>query len=81
MEIIIVKLPMRYVKYLHEIIKRDSGSVNRFVICAVCEKINALEAHNYLSQRQKRADQQKFLKSLERIPDDQPIIDEDKIND
>ena len=54
--------------------KRDHVSINQFVATAVAEKISAMETHDYLTKRAKRASRDKFDIALAGVPDRQPDV-------
>jgi len=80
MSAISVRLPNRYHRRLRELAKSDGVSINQFIAMAVGEKISAIDTEIYLAERAKRGDRQKFLDALDKVSDNQPNIEEDKLD-
>jgi hypothetical protein len=57
---------------------KDNMSIDQFVALALGEKMSALMTEDYLLQRAKRGQRDKFLEVLEIAPDVEPI-EEDRI--
>ena len=80
MSAISVRLSNRYHRRLRELAKSDGVSINQFIAMAVGEKISAIDTEIYLAERAKRGDRQKFLDALDKVSDNQPNIEEDKLD-
>ncbi|MDR3577035.1 MAG: toxin-antitoxin system HicB family antitoxin [Anaerolineaceae bacterium] len=75
-----VRLPEYYRQRIRELAKQDGVSINQFIALAVGEKISALDTAQYLAERGKKGDRQKFLKALDNVPNVPPTIEEDRID-
>ena len=66
-------ISLRLPDSLHEKVKdlatAEHISINQFITTALAEKISALDTEEYLSNRAKRASREKFIRSLDMIPD------------
>jgi uncharacterized protein (DUF1778 family) len=80
MSAISIRLPKRYHDRIRELAKKEGISINQFVTLAVGEKISALDTENYLSNRAKQADQQKFLNALSKVREVPPSYPEDQLD-
>lgn len=74
-----IRLPQYYRQRIRELAKENGISINQFIALAVGEKISALDTAIYLSERGKRGDRQQFLSALNKVADEQPGIEEDKL--
>jgi len=52
--------------------RRKTRSRDQFVATALAEKVAALLTEDYLAQRAARADRQKFLEVMAKVPDVEP---------
>ncbi len=52
---------------LKNLSKKDNVSLNQFINSAVTEKITALETEQYLSNRAKRGNKEKYLRVLNKV--------------
>ena len=57
---------------LKEMSRRDGVSINQFITTAVAEKLSALLTKEYLDERARRGDRDRFESVLARIVDAQP---------
>jgi hypothetical protein len=48
---------------------KDRISINQFVSSAVAEKVSALDTEEYIHNRARRANRDKFIAAMSRIPD------------
>lgn len=75
-------ISVRLVNSLHEAVrelaKRDNVSINQFINLAVAEKVSALMTEEYLSDRAKRASEEKFEAVRAKVPN-VPPPDYDKL--
>jgi predicted DNA-binding protein len=64
-------LSLRMPDSLHNRVKRlsktDKVSLNQFINSAITEKLSALETEQYLSERSKRGELDKYLKVLTKV--------------
>ncbi len=68
--------PLRLPDSLMEAVRRTAGkentSMNQLLVTAVAEKISALETEDMLKERSGRADDEAYLKVLDKVPDIEP---------
>ncbi len=64
-----VRIPDSIHAEIKKLSKEEKISINQFIASAVTEKVTALETENYLLERSSKADREKFLKILEKVPD------------
>ena len=73
-------LSVRIPDSLHDEIKKlsksDHISINQFIASAVTEKVTALETENYISQRAKLGNKNRFLAVLAKVPNVEPDIED-----
>ena len=67
-----LRLPDSLHRRARELAKKENTSINQLVSSALAEKISALMAEEYIEQRARRANKQKFKKALSRIPHTAP---------
>jgi hypothetical protein len=67
-----LRLPDSLHQQLKELAKRDGVSINQFIATAVAEKMSALATVDYLEERAKRGDAEKFRNVLSKVPDVEP---------
>jgi len=69
-------LSLRLPDYLHkrvrELAEQEGISINQFISTAVAEKMAALMTVDYLEERARRGDREKFLSVLAKVPDIAP---------
>ena len=68
-----LRLPNSIHRHIKEIADREGVSINQFISSAVSEKISAIMTEDYLIQRAKRADRNKFKKILDNVPARKPL--------
>ena len=65
-------ISLRIPDSLHRRIKiladKEDVSMNQFILLAVAEKVSILETDNYLTERASRADKEKFISVLNKVP-------------
>jgi len=75
-------ISLRLPNYLHSTVRewagRESISINQFITLALAEKLSALMTEEYLGERAKRGDRQKFERAMARVADIEPE-EQDKI--
>lgn len=57
---------------MKEFAQKEGISINQFIASAVTEKISAFATKDYLENRARRADTDRFEKALSQIPDIEP---------
>lgn len=72
MSAISIRLPDSLHKRVKEVAHRDKVSINHMITLAVAEKLSALETEEYLEERKGKANRDKFLKALKKVPDRKP---------
>ena len=58
---------------------KGNVSINQFIVNALAEKIATLKTMDYLEERAKRGSAEHALDMLGKVPDREPLIDEDRI--
>lgn len=61
-----LRLPVSMKTALETIAKRDGTSINQFLVIAAAEKISAMETERFFAERRARADDEAFLRILNR---------------
>jgi hypothetical protein len=64
-----IRIPESLHETVRQLAKRDHVSINQFITTALAEKVSALMTEDYLEQRARRGDRQKFEAALARVPD------------
>lgn len=59
-------------KRVKEIAKREGISINQFIASALSEKISAFMTEEYLAERAKRGNRQKYHQALSKVRDVEP---------
>lgn len=72
MSAISLRLPDSIHRKIKELAERDHTSINQFIATAAAEKVAALEAEQYLAERARRGQRQRFLKLLAKAPAIEP---------
>ena len=72
MSAISVNLPDSLQKRLEELARKENVSVEQFINSALAEKISALLTEEYLEQRAKRGNRERFERAMEKAPDVEP---------
>jgi uncharacterized protein (DUF1778 family) len=72
MNVLSLRLPKTMYSQLRAAAKAEGISMNQFIMLAVAEKIATLSTMNYLEERAKRGNREKFLAVLEKAPDVEP---------
>ncbi len=67
-----LRLPKSLHEQLRELARQEGISVNQFVMLAVAEKIAALSAIEYLENRAKRGNRERYLEILNKARDVEP---------
>ena len=61
-----LRLPASLKAALEKIAARDGTSMNQFLVIAAAEKISAMETERFFAERRARANDQEFLRILNR---------------
>ena len=72
MTAISVRLPESLHQQVRDLAKQENVSMNQFIAAAVAEKMSALMTAEYLEERAKRGDREKFEHALSKVPDTTP---------
>jgi hypothetical protein len=67
-----LRLPVSLKAALEKIAARDGTSMNQFLVIAAAEKIAAMETENFFAERRNRADDEAFLRILNRMGGESP---------
>lgn len=78
MSSITVRLPDSVHRKVKEVAKVDGVSINQFISSAVGEKLASVLTENYLEERAKRGDREKFEQVLKKVSEREPL-DEDRL--
>lgn len=72
MSTISLRLPNSIHNRVKELAKVDGISINQFISMALTEKVSVMNAADYLEQRAKRGNRNKFEKVLKKVSDRNP---------
>ena len=72
MSTISLRLPDSLHDQLREFAQRDNVSMNQFITLALAEKLSALAAEEYIVERAKRGDRQRFERAMAKVADVEP---------
>ena len=72
MSTISLRLPDSLHKASRELAEKENVSINQLITLELAEKISALATEDYLNERAKRGDRQKFESALSKIADIEP---------
>ena len=67
-----LRLPESLHKQVRELAAREGISINQFVATAVAEKMAALLTEEYLQERAKRGDRERFERAMGKVKDRAP---------
>jgi hypothetical protein len=67
MGILSLRMPDSLHNKIKSLSKNDKISLNQFINSAITEKLTALETEQYLSERAKKGDLNKYLKVLNKV--------------
>ena len=73
MTCISIKLPDSLARKTREIAGKDGISINQFVSTAVSEKLCGWVTDDYIRQKSKKANKNKFHDALKQVPDSLPV--------
>lgn len=64
-----VSIPDSIFKGLQRVMREEGVNVEQFVNAAIAEKLSAFMSEEYLAERAKRGNREKFLSVLDRVPE------------
>jgi predicted transcriptional regulator len=67
-----LRLPDSIHKRLREVAQQEGVSINQLITTAVAEKMAALKTVDYLADRARRGERERFLAVLAKVPDVPP---------
>lgn len=67
MSMVSLRIPHFLYKKVKEMAKSDGVSINQFIAKALAEKLSALKTEEYLENRAKRANRDKFEATLSKV--------------
>ena len=72
MSTISVRLPNYLHETLRELAQAEQVSINQLIVLAIAEKVSALKAEEYLTQRAARGTRAKFEAAMAKVADVEP---------
>ena len=75
-----LRLPDSLMEAARRVSKEENASMNQLFVTAIAEKLSALETDRLLRERAKRADVDRFLQIMDRVPSTPPEEDGDRID-
>jgi hypothetical protein len=78
MSAISLRLPGSLHDKVRELAEKEGVSINQFITLALAEKISALITEEYLGERARRGDRQRFDQALAKVADVEPA-EEDRL--
>jgi hypothetical protein len=72
-----VRLPESLHEKAREMAEREGISINQLVTTALAEKLSALLTEEYLEERARRGSREKFEKVLSKVPDRDPLPEDE----
>ncbi|MEM3147243.1 MAG: toxin-antitoxin system HicB family antitoxin [Archaeoglobaceae archaeon] len=72
MSTISLRLPESLHQAVKALAKRDRVSVNQFIALALAEKVSALMTVDWLEERARRGDRERFERALAKVADVEP---------
>ena len=72
MSAISVRLPESLHEAVRELAKRERVSMNQFIALALAEKVSALMTEEWLEERARRGEREKFERALAKVADVEP---------
>ena len=72
MSTISVRLPNYLHETLRELAQEEEVSINQLIVLAIAEKVSALKAEEYLTQRAARGNRAKFEAAMAKVADVEP---------
>jgi predicted transcriptional regulator len=68
-----LRLPESLHEKVRELAEQEDTSINQFITLAVAEKLSALVAEEYLTERAKRGSREKLQRVLAKVRDVEPV--------
>jgi predicted transcriptional regulator len=68
-----LRLPESLHEKVRELAEREDTSINQFITLAVAEKMSALVAEEYLTERAKRGSREKLRRVLAKVRNAEPV--------
>jgi len=72
MSTISIRLPDSLHQSARDLAKKENISINQLVMLALAEKVSALAAEDYLTERAKRGSKAKFERAMKKVADVEP---------
>jgi predicted transcriptional regulator len=67
MSTISLRLPQSLHRRVRDLAKQEEISINQFIATALAEKMSALMTSDYLEERSKRGNRQKFVRAMSKV--------------
>jgi hypothetical protein len=67
-----LRLPDSLHKAVRELAEQEKVSINHLITLALAEKVSALMTEEYLSERARRGDKERFERAMAKVPDVEP---------
>jgi hypothetical protein len=68
-----LRLPESLHKTVRELAEREKVSINHLITLALAEKVSALMTEEYLQERARRGDKERFERAMAKVPDVEPV--------
>jgi hypothetical protein len=68
-----LRLPESLHEKVRELVEQEDTSINQFITVAVAEKMSALVAEQYLTERAQRGSREKLRRVLAKVRDVEPV--------
>lgn len=78
MSTISLRLPDSLHNSVRELAEKENVSINHLITLALAEKLSALMTEEYLVERARRGNRERFQRALARVPDAEPD-DQDRL--
>ncbi len=79
MTTISLRIPNSLHTTVKQLVKKEGVSMNQFITLALAEKVSAIATEEYLEERARRGDREKFLAAMAKIPDVEPQDERDQL--
>ncbi len=80
MSLITVQLPDSLYERVVEFTAQEHSSIEHFALLAIAEKLSSLATVDYIEQRAKQANFQRWDELLAKVPDDTEPMDRDRLD-
>lgn len=74
-----INIPSSLRSVVDEIIRREGMSFEQFAMLAIAEKASAIATEEYLEQRARQGNREKFLAAMSKVADVEPPDEKDRI--